>query len=287
MTGSFREFLRFPDRDRRDVFGEAARRLNTLPTHVEKDFWVCLVLDLLFAGLPDGHPGLFFKGGTSLSKAFGVIDRLSEDIDLVVDRRDLGFTADRDPFSNAKLSKKKQQALLGELRGTCATYVGGTLLSALATLTADVAPACTVALDEADPEKQTLLVAYPTLYPAGATAYISRRVKIEGGARSATGPNVICRVAPSIADELGDAAPKTGDIRVISAERTYWEKLLILHGWYCGFRDEGSARLPRDENRASRHYYDAAMLTASEVGRSALTACGGNPAGVQAAMHPG
>ena len=56
---------------------------------------------------------------------------------------------------------------------------------------------------------------------------------------------------------------------MIAPERTYWEKLLILHGLHCGYRDE--RRLPTDRDRVSRHYYDVAMITATETGRSALT----------------
>ena len=56
---------------------------------------------------------------------------------------------------------------------------------------------------------------------------------------------------------------------MIAPERTYWEKLLILHGVQCGYRD--THRLPTDKDRISRHYYDVAMITASEVGRPALS----------------
>lgn len=92
---SFERFLTLPDQDRRDVFEAAADRLDTLASYVEKDFWVCLVLDALYNRLPEGHPQLLFKGGTALSKAFGLIQRFSEDIDLVVYREGLGFGADR------------------------------------------------------------------------------------------------------------------------------------------------------------------------------------------------
>ena len=87
---AFASLLALSEQDRRDAFAAAARRLDTVPGYVEKDFWVCLVLDLLFNRLPAGHPKLLFKGGTSLSKAFGLIRRFSEDIDLVVHRDDLG-----------------------------------------------------------------------------------------------------------------------------------------------------------------------------------------------------
>ena len=56
---------------------------------------------------------------------------------------------------------------------------------------------------------------------------------------------------------------------MIVPERTYWEKLLILHGVHCGYRD--AARLPADKDRVSRHYYDVAMITMTDTGRSALS----------------
>ena len=86
MMKAFESFLTLPEQDKRDVFEAAASRLDTLPSYVEKDFWVCFVLDVFYNRLPVGHPRLLFKGGTSLSKAFGLIRRFSEDIDLVVFR---------------------------------------------------------------------------------------------------------------------------------------------------------------------------------------------------------
>ena len=70
---SFERFLALRDQDRKDVFEATADRFDTLPSYVEKDFWVCLVLDALYNRLPEGHPRLLFKGGTALSKAFGLI----------------------------------------------------------------------------------------------------------------------------------------------------------------------------------------------------------------------
>lgn len=74
MNEDFERFLLLPEQDRKNVFGQPAIRLGTLPRYIEKDFWVCFVLDTLFNRLPSGHPRLPFKGGTSLSKAFGFIE---------------------------------------------------------------------------------------------------------------------------------------------------------------------------------------------------------------------
>lgn len=87
MRRDFAEFLALSGQDRRDVFETAAGRLDTLASYVEKDFWVCVVLDALFNGRPTEQPRVLFKGGTSLSKGFGLIRRFSEDIDVVVPDR--------------------------------------------------------------------------------------------------------------------------------------------------------------------------------------------------------
>lgn len=79
------DFARRPADERRAFFAEAAARRDLTPLIVEKDFWVCWTLRRLM-GLPQLAKVLTFKGGTSLSKAFGIIKRFSEDIDLTINR---------------------------------------------------------------------------------------------------------------------------------------------------------------------------------------------------------
>jgi hypothetical protein len=98
---------------------------------------------------------------------------------------------------------------------------------------------------------------------------VAPRVKIEAGARSALDPTVGSAITPIVAKDLPDWSLEVGNLRVISPERTYWEKLLILHGLHCGYRDE--KRLPSDKDRVSRHYYDVAMITTTETGGAALS----------------
>ena len=110
MNPGFAEFLKASPRDRRDVFLNAAARLGTPEQNVEKDFWVTWTLDVLFNGLPDGRPRFLFKGGTSLSKGYGLISRFSEDIDITVFREDLGQAASVQELET--LSRKKRQGRL-------------------------------------------------------------------------------------------------------------------------------------------------------------------------------
>ena len=265
MNDAFRRFLSLPDRDRADVFEETSRRLDTPPAYVEKDFWVCLTLDLLYNGLPDGHPRLLFKGGTSLSKAFQLVPRFSEDIDIVVDRRDLGFSGGSDPTAIG-LSRKARERAFARLKDACRSYVFSSLQAQLEAFNDGFGGGRVVRDDEhSDP---TLLIKYPTRFPYPELSYVTPGVRIECGSRSALGPRRNCTVTPFITDELTEWSLAVENIAAISPTRTYWEKLLILHGWHCGFRDEG--RLPKDQHRLSRHYYDAAMITATEPGAEAL-----------------
>ncbi len=171
MTGGFDSLLALPEQDRRDVFEAAASRLDTLPGYVEKDFWVCLVLDALFNRRPEGHPRLLFKGGTSLSKAFGLINRFSEDIDLVVSRDRLGFEGERDSTVASRLSNKKRAALFNELRSACSGYIRGALRTALASRIDELSAACQIVPDEGDVDEQTLFIEYATLFPSGGVTY--------------------------------------------------------------------------------------------------------------------
>ncbi len=93
MNAAFARFLSASADDRRDAFVGAAQRLGTAAQNVEKDFWVCWTLDALFNGKASDGPRLLFKGGTSLSKAYGLITRFSEDIDITIFRDDLDQAA--------------------------------------------------------------------------------------------------------------------------------------------------------------------------------------------------
>jgi hypothetical protein len=114
------------DDERRDLFLTTAQRLGTAVQNVEKDFWVCWTLDALFNGLAEDSPRLLFKGGTSLSKSFALIDRFSEDIDITVFRNDLGEGAAVQTLE--ALSGKKRRARLDAIKEACQAFIGGNLL---------------------------------------------------------------------------------------------------------------------------------------------------------------
>jgi hypothetical protein len=118
-------FALLPAGERATIFREvAARSRVSSATIIEKDFWVCWTLQRIFSS--PTLPGPLFKGGTSLSKVYKVIERFSEDVDIVLDRHALGFTGDQDPPNIAGTNKRNRK--LDELASKCFETVQGTIL---------------------------------------------------------------------------------------------------------------------------------------------------------------
>ena len=107
-----RNVARLPESDRRELFRNTADKMGLNDAIVEKDFWVCFTLDYLFHRCP-WKDAITFKGGTSLSKAFNLISRFSEDIDLILDWRVLGYGKD-EPWEER--SNTKQDAVNSAVR---------------------------------------------------------------------------------------------------------------------------------------------------------------------------
>lgn len=261
MNANFHTVIAATDAERRDLFLGAAARLGTAVQNVEKDFWVCWTLDALFNGLPAGGPRLLFKGGTSLSKAFGLISRFSEDIDITVFRDDLGQGVEAADLD--RLSGKKRRARLDAIRDACQSYITGPLTSQFTEVAAAAIPRGRFRL-EADPEDKdghTLLFWYPAV-TAAAGDYIRAAVKIEAGAKSALDPHIAATVAPYVAADLPDLDLSIGRVTTVQPERTFWDKVIILHGlrqWY-----DRRKELRHEGQRVSRHYYDIHRLVQAE-----------------------
>src|SRR5579863_8342404 len=122
------DIARLPAGDRADLFMVTGTGRGLTSAMIEKDFSVCWTLKRIFT-LPDPPAGLLFKGGTSLSKVFGVIERFSEDVDLSFDRVGLGFGGESDPL-NAATGKKRKQGLEA-LTATCQRAIQERLLPQL------------------------------------------------------------------------------------------------------------------------------------------------------------
>jgi hypothetical protein len=271
MNAHFLEILRASEADRRGLLLSAAARLGTAVQHVEKDFWVCWTLDAMFNGLSSDSPRLLFKGGTSLSKSFGLIDRFSEDIDITVFRDDLGQPAT--VLELEQLSGKQRQRQLDAIKASCHAYITGDFLRQLGGLLNDtmekagVARDSSIVVDEVDPDRQTLLFWYPSAL-AETRDYIQPAVRIEAGAKSALDPHQITSVLPYVATDIARLNLRVANITSVSPERTFWDKVVILHGQRSWFERRGVLRA--DGHRISRHYYDAYRLMRSDVGPRAV-----------------
>lgn len=226
---------------------------------IEKDYWVVWTLWRLFEQ-SELRPFLTFKGGTSLSKVYGVIKRFSEDCDLSIEKGFFGFGDDKAPEKES--SRKKRTAALDDLSAACSEYVQKSLLKSLKddfSRHLKGEPAWELAVDKTDPDGQTLLFAYPSTHE-DANLYIRPSVKLEMGARSEHWPVSEQSIRTYIRESLKDKVEEPEfKIKVLNIERTFWEKATILHAY---------AHIPQDKRmptRLARHYYDMHCLLNAPV----------------------
>jgi hypothetical protein len=194
-------FLTFPADERRVYIEQAATRRNVSPVLLEKDFWVCWLLGLLFDSAFAGH--LVFKGGTSLSKVFGVIERFSEDIDLSLSPEFL-------ELPEAGTSRNQAHKWMTKAEAACTHAVKTQITPALEAAT-------DVVLGKRDggwfeflvddnTNSPVLLFHYPSSQPAG-FEYLKRAVKLEFGSLTDQQPVGRHPVRPWLADVLPVAFP--------------------------------------------------------------------------------
>lgn len=257
-------FLELPSERRRLAFQQVDSQMGLQAFSVEKDFWVCWTLRQLFS-LPGIGDHLTFKGGTSLSKAWNLISRFSEDIDIIVDKSAIGFN---EAFAPDKApSNKQRKARLEELMESSRRWVQGTLQPSLhARITATLgSDGWTLDVDPDMKDGQCLLFRYPSVFPVDFAGYVPPQVKIELGARSDDWPHEEKSILPYVIElfpELDTDAASL--VRVLSAERTFWEKACLLHEET--FRPADKPR----KHRMARHYYDIWCLLRAGIGERAL-----------------
>jgi hypothetical protein len=248
-------FLALPLARRARAFEQAALGQAGQAVILEKDFWVSWLLGVLFT-LPEITPHLIFKGGTSLSKVFGVIDRFSEDIDLCLVPDFVG--ADSAGF-DALTSRVRRDAAIMDMQALCSAKAQTVLMPALdaALVSALGSPAAGSWLRfemDADAKSPIIYFAYPTTQ-GGGFDYLRREVKLELGTLTDQQPTGSYAIRPLLAD----AFPQLFDdwacnVTALELERTFWEKATILHAEF--HRSEGSPT----PTRYARHYFDMAKM---------------------------
>lgn len=247
---------RLPASDRHDLFRETAMLRGVSPAIVEKDFWVCWVLKQIFAD-PDVGPQFVFKGGTSLAKVYELIERFSEDIDLILDWRALGYGPGLDDPYQDFASNTRRDRFNKRMNQRAVEYITDRLLKDFTRLFAHVSR-LSVSVDHDDP--QTINVAYPAAF---SEEYLRSEIRLEIGPLAGWSPSERRTIRPYAAGSFPDVfADPDCPVVTITAERSFWEKATILH-------QQAHRKTPMP-SRYSRHYYDLYKLAGSPVCQSAL-----------------
>ena len=252
--------------DRMYMVDQVSERNNIDPESVEKDWWVTMVLKKLFGLGVSGYA--FFKGGTSLSKGWGLINRFSEDIDIAFYRDffllEKGLDCARCENNNQikMLRKVSRDYVLGSLKVDLGEALRGAGLDVMVEgVTMRQTAEGEKPIDH-DADPTVLLVRYPSIFANGHT-YVKPMVKVEISCLSMREPFEVKHISSLISENFNDEDNDTAcDIATISPARTFLEKALLLN-------EEFQRKNPRTL-RMSRHLYDLERLMDTEYGRLAL-----------------
>jgi hypothetical protein len=245
-------FLSLPAEDRREVLGVAADRSGR-PAHLlEKDVWVVWSLQAVFGSPLGDH--LVFKGGTSLSKAYGVIQRFSEDVDLTYDIRAIAPDLVGDDGEALPATRSEEKRWSKAVRQRLPEWVSGTVQPLLMDAIGAQSLSASTRV-----EGEKLFIDYKAT--ATGSGYVAPIVMLEFGARSTGEPasprDVICDAAGLVE---GVTFP-TATPRVMHAERTFWEKATAIHVFCMQERLRGE--------RFARHWHDVVRLDDAGVAAAA------------------
>jgi hypothetical protein len=250
-------FLGLSPRERSQILRTLGPQLGRVSGVLEKDVWVCWVLQTLF-DMPDRLP-MAFKGGTSLSKVFGAISRFSEDVDVTLDFR--GLNDDFDPFA-PDVSKSRLKKFGDELKIRVREHVRDVVApwfrESFATEFGEESRSIEIGGEDGD----ELRILYPVV--SDSVGYLRESVLIEFGGRNTTEPNDEHVVRPDIASFLPDLDFPNPRVTVLSPTRTFWEKATLIHV------ECQRAEVRSTAERLSRHWYDLAKLADLEIGKDAL-----------------
>lgn len=262
-----KEFLSLDKEEQKASLNHIATTLGLPLIVIEKDLWVTVLLHILFG--KNGSKDILFKGGTSLSKGFNLIDRFSEDIDVTYSIETLKehygeFENPWNYFENeTKWSNKKLEKELDNLKNIGQKYTDEILLKIIENGLKEIT---NLEFEVSSKDEMTLYIKYPKILDdiEYGGSYINPIVKIEAGVRSARVPTIKKEINSFFEQVLGKS--ETIEVEILRPDRTFWEKVTILHA-------ENSRNDPsriEKRNHLSRHIYDIAKLYKSEYGQMAI-----------------
>lgn len=243
-------------KERRIEILNQVTELTGLPSvAIEKDWWVTLALNASFS-LPYSK-NVVFKGGTSLSKSWNLIERFSEDIDLAIDRKFFGFDGD--------ISKTQ----IKNLRKQSCEFISTTFLADLTKILTEwnVIDECKLIaqpLKDSDKDPQVIEIYYNSVIDT--SEYLPQRVLIEVSSRSLMEPIEERRINSILSENLPEQSFVTVPFAIptVLPQRTFLEKIFLLHEEFS--QDPEKIRV----DRLSRHLYDLEKLMDTEHGLAAL-----------------
>lgn len=253
------QFISLTKAERNELIIRASSKLNISPILVEKDFWVSWLLNKIFQH--EISKDLTFKGGTSLSKCYGLISRFSEDIDLTINRKIFS-----NQESEESLSNKGLQRLIESNDKHASDFVNQSFKPALEDIfTSELGEECWTIIPDED-EPKNLRFHYPSGITTTKDPYIKQSVLIELGVRGEINPHETKTVMSYMEIAFTDILePESAVIRTLSPIRTFWEKITLLHA---------ENHRPLDKtfgDRLSRHYYDLHQLIKAGISQTALS----------------
>jgi predicted nucleotidyltransferase component of viral defense system len=249
------EWVRLPKIRKTNILLALSKTLKLPTDAIEKDWWVVQTLRLIFE--TDCADSLVFKGGTSLSKAWGLINRFSEDIDLALDRKFLGFEGDLSNQQIKKLRKASFAYITDKFYPTLKTKFEETGLT-------NVEINITETTDS-DQDPRIIEIFYPSVFDN--MGYIRPKVIIEVGSRSLREPFSVRSFRSFVGENYPDQPFADSSILIptVNPERTFLEKVFLLHEEF---------QKPIDKirvERLTRHLYDIERLMDTEFAEKALT----------------
>jgi hypothetical protein len=249
-----KDWLKLPDETKRNIFNETGRVVGLPAIAIEKDWWVVHTLSIIFS-MECAH-ALTFKGGTSLSKGWNLIERFSEDIDLGLDREYLKFTGE---LSNRAIER---------LRQSCYNFVSTAFVEELSSKFSELGFSnVDIKSEEAgnkDKDPISIEIYYPSLTET--ETYLKPRLLVEVVSRSLKEPFTPRTFCSLTAYNYSDRsfADKPITLPVVNPERTFLEKIFLLHEEFQ--KPQGKRRV----DRLSRHLYDIEKLSQTPFAELAL-----------------
>ena len=243
-------WLTLPKETQKELFNQISSNTGLPAFAVEKDAWVTLALRMLFNSSLKEH--IVFKGGTSLSKCYNLINRLSEDIDIALDRKYLGFGEELTKGQIRKLRKSSHKFVLNELP----SILIGSLNEYRIEHEQYKIDVENIKISDQDPE--TLLLKYNSVYDD--EPYLQPAVKIELGSRSLIEPFEEKEINSLIDDNYKDSEfiENKFNVKAVIPEKTLIEKMILLHEEFLKPSDKIKA------HRMSRHLYDIYKIKQTE-----------------------